>query len=147
MNMGDYDGRTALHLACVENHPACVKYLIETCKVDLDVEDRWGNTPLQDAVRCNHPRIVAMLKKFRSLTGAPMMSTLGEESEEPSSPTKQTPTVTVNGSSGDPQLVKDPSATEQAAVKIQTAYKAMKERKERERNGKMNDNNTRVISM
>ena len=33
MNMGDYDGRTALHLACVENHPACVKYLIETCKV------------------------------------------------------------------------------------------------------------------
>jgi hypothetical protein len=37
--------------------------------------------------------------------------------------------------------------TEQAAVKIQTAYKAMKERKERERNGKMNDNNTRVISM
>ena len=33
-------------------------------------------------------RIVAMLKKFRSLTGAPMMSTLGEESEEPSSPTK-----------------------------------------------------------
>ena len=65
-------------------------------------------------------RIVAMLKKFRSLTGAPMMSTLGEESEEPSSPTKvnvfqgalihallqQTPTVTVNGSSGDPQLVK-----------------------------------------
>ena len=35
-----------------------------------------------------HSRIVAMLKKFRSLTGAPMMSTLGEESEEPSSPTK-----------------------------------------------------------
>ena len=33
MNMGDYDGRTALHLACVENHPACVKYLIDTCQV------------------------------------------------------------------------------------------------------------------
>ena len=41
----------------------------------------------------------------------------------------------------------DPSATEQAALKIQTAYKAMKERKEKERVGKMNDNNTRVISM
>ena len=71
-------------------------------------------------------RIVAMLKKFRSLQGVPLMSTLGEESEEPSSPTKvnmfvclpnqgalkhallqqQTPTVTVNGSSGDAQLVK-----------------------------------------
>ena len=67
MNMADYDGRTALHLACVENHPGCVKYLLEACqvgqvasapplKVDLEVEDRWGNTPLQDAVRCNHPR-------------------------------------------------------------------------------------------
>ena len=33
MNMGDYDGRTALHLACVENHPACVKYLIDACQV------------------------------------------------------------------------------------------------------------------
>ena len=37
MNMGDYDGRTALHLACVENHPACVKYLIETCKVYFSI--------------------------------------------------------------------------------------------------------------
>ena len=70
-------------------------------------------------------RIVAMLKKFRSLQGVPLMSTLGEESEEPSSPTKvkmfvslpnqgalihtllqQTPTVTVNGSSGDAQVLK-----------------------------------------
>jgi len=143
MNMGDYDGRTALHLACVENHPACVKYLIETCKVDLDVEDRWGNTPLQDAVRCSHPRIVAMLKKFRAVSGVPLMSTL---SEEPSSPTK-TPTVTVNGRSGDQMLVKDPNTTEQAALKIQTAYKAMKQRKERERMGKVNGNNTSVISM
>jgi len=154
MNMGDYDGRTALHLACVENHPACVKYLIETCKVDLDVEDRWGNTPLQDAVRCSHPRIVAMLKKFRAVSGVPLMSTL---SEEPSSPTK-TPTVTVNGRSGKihsvteihshlPEFEKDPNTTEQAALKIQTAYKAMKQRKERERMGKMNGNNTSVISM
>ena len=28
----------------------------DTWQVDLDIEDRWGNTPLQDAVRCNHPR-------------------------------------------------------------------------------------------
>jgi len=41
----------------------------------------------------------------------------------------------------------DPNTTEQAALKIQTAYKAMKQRKERERMGKMNGNNTSVISM
>ena len=43
MNMADYDNRTALHLACAENHPACVKFLIETCKVDVDVQDRWDS--------------------------------------------------------------------------------------------------------
>ena len=41
MNMGDYDNRTALHLACAENHPACVKFLIETCKVDIDVHFKY----------------------------------------------------------------------------------------------------------
>ena len=40
MNMGDYDNRTALHLACAENHLACVKFLIETCRVDVEVQDR-----------------------------------------------------------------------------------------------------------
>ena len=52
-----------------------------------------------------------------------------------------------NSMSIDYWSLQDPSATEQAALKIQTAYKAMKERKEKERVGKMNGNNTRVISM
>ena len=50
MNMGDYDGRTALHLACVENHPACVKYLIETCKVYFSINiysSLFGNLLIQ----------------------------------------------------------------------------------------------------
>ena len=36
MNTSDYDYRTALHLAVCENHVGCIKYLIETCKVDLN---------------------------------------------------------------------------------------------------------------
>jgi len=63
MNMGDYDNRTALHLACSEDHLASVKFLAETCKVDLNVQDRWGNTPLQEAQRFNRTNIVAFLKK------------------------------------------------------------------------------------
>ena len=47
MNMGDYDGRTALHISCAENHLACIKFLIQTCKVDIEVQDRWGNTAMQ----------------------------------------------------------------------------------------------------
>ena len=72
MSMGDYDNRTALHLACAENHISCVKFLIETCKVDLTVQDRWGSTPLQEAHRFNHTRIVALLKKHYALRGIQM---------------------------------------------------------------------------
>ena len=63
MNMSDYDGRTALHLSSAENHPACIKFLIRTCKVDIEAVDRFGNTALQDAINHNHSRIVALLKK------------------------------------------------------------------------------------
>ena len=45
MNMGDYDRRTALHLACAENHPACVKYLIETCQVSENSEAKKTSIP------------------------------------------------------------------------------------------------------
>ena len=57
MNLGDYDNRTALHLSCAENHVACVKFLVEICKVDVNPKDRWGNTPLQEAQKFNRPRI------------------------------------------------------------------------------------------
>ena len=40
MNLCDYDNRTALHLAVSENHVNCVKYLVHTCKVDIEVYDR-----------------------------------------------------------------------------------------------------------
>ena len=63
MNTSDYDYRTALHLAVCENHVGCIKYLIETCKVDLNPSDRWGNTPTSEAKKLQRPRIVALLKK------------------------------------------------------------------------------------
>ena len=40
MNLGDYDGRTALHLAAAEGHLRCVKFLLEECKVKHDPKDR-----------------------------------------------------------------------------------------------------------
>jgi ammonium transporter Rh len=49
-NFSDYDQRTPLHLA-VSNHDApMVKYLIDQ-KAAVDAEDRFGNTPLLDAMR------------------------------------------------------------------------------------------------
>ena len=81
MNMGDYDNRTALHLACAENHAACVKFLIDVCKVELDLQDRWGSTPMQEALRLNRSRIVAMLKKAMVMRGCTKESSISEEPE------------------------------------------------------------------
>ncbi|KAK3087653.1 hypothetical protein FSP39_008800 [Pinctada imbricata] len=40
MNLSDYDGRTALHLASSEGHEKVVSFLTEKCKVDPFLKDR-----------------------------------------------------------------------------------------------------------
>ena len=47
-NKGDYDKRTAIHLAASEGHIDIVKYFLGK-GIDKDVKDRWGNTPLSEA--------------------------------------------------------------------------------------------------
>lgn len=50
----DYDMRTALHLAAAENHAHVVCYLVHLVHGDLaklSPRDRWGGTPLGDAIR------------------------------------------------------------------------------------------------
>lgn len=52
---GDYDQRTALHLACSEGHFPVVQFLIENGFFrNILVKDRWNNTPLDDAIRGKH---------------------------------------------------------------------------------------------
>jgi len=48
LNQGDYDKRTCLHLAAGGGHLDVVKYLIDS-GADVNVTDRWGATPLNDA--------------------------------------------------------------------------------------------------
>jgi len=61
-NVGDYDRRTALHLACAEGHNRVVSLLIWK-KADLGLKDRWGVTPLQDAIKARHDLVVELLCK------------------------------------------------------------------------------------
>jgi ankyrin repeat protein len=65
LDQGDYDRRTALHLASGEGRSEIVELL---CKAgaNVNVEDRWGNRPLDDAknAKKNSARIIGLLKKF-----------------------------------------------------------------------------------
>lgn len=69
INQGDYDKRTPLHLACGEGHILVVRALIDN-GANVNVEDRWGGTPLDDAKRCGHLNIVELLKQHEARPGS-----------------------------------------------------------------------------
>uniref|UniRef100_H3D4X1 glutaminase n=1 Tax=Tetraodon nigroviridis TaxID=99883 RepID=H3D4X1_TETNG len=64
MEQQDYDSRTALHVAAAEGHVEAVIFLTNTCKVNPNIRDRWGNTPLDDALQFGHEVVVSVLKEY-----------------------------------------------------------------------------------
>ena len=68
VNEGDYDKRTALHLAAGEGHLQIVEALC-SAGADPNVEDRWHRRPLDDALMGNYTDIVAELKKYGAKPG------------------------------------------------------------------------------
>ena len=65
VNAGDYDLRTALHLASAEGSLEAVEYLV-THGHPLNVRDRWGATPLDEAKREKRKSVVDFLNKYKS---------------------------------------------------------------------------------
>jgi len=61
-NAKDYDSRTALHVAACGDHLSVVEFLFLQ-KAPLNVLDRWGHTPLEDAVTNNRTSVVTWLRK------------------------------------------------------------------------------------
>ena len=74
LNQGDYDHRTALHLAANEGHLEVVKLLC-TAGADVNVKDRWGETPLDDAknAKKNSTKILEVL------SGSVVVSSVDEQ--------------------------------------------------------------------
>lgn len=61
VNFRDYDNRTALHLAACHGHFDVVKYLVNHDAV-ITVEDRFGNTPVDEARINGHKDIEKYLR-------------------------------------------------------------------------------------
>merc|ERR1712146_832915 len=68
---GDYDKRTSLHLAAAEGHEETLRFLIDSipsdglCHSKMDIlasTDRWGGTPLDDAIAGGHTACVELLR-------------------------------------------------------------------------------------
>ena len=62
MTIADYDKRTALHVAAAEGHLDCVDFLVKDCHVPIRPKDRWGFTPLKEAIRCGHKDVQRYLE-------------------------------------------------------------------------------------
>jgi len=58
---GDYDQRTALHLAVCGGHVEMVRALVEKHGAAISVKDRFGHTPMDDAVREQHLELARFL--------------------------------------------------------------------------------------
>lgn len=62
VNRGDYDARTALHLAAAAGHPHIISYLIEK-GANVNTVDNWGGTPLDDAIRTSNVECIRIIKE------------------------------------------------------------------------------------
>lgn len=59
--VGDYDGRTVMHIAASSNNIDALQYLQSVPGMTFNVYDRWGATPVDYAVRCGNDAAVALL--------------------------------------------------------------------------------------
>ncbi|KAJ3033915.1 hypothetical protein HDV00_005655 [Rhizophlyctis rosea] len=61
INMGDYDGRTPLHIAASENHVAIIEFLLRH-GATVHSRDRFGHSALWNAATLGHQEAVNMLR-------------------------------------------------------------------------------------
>ena len=63
INIGNYIGRTMLHLACSNKRMNVIDYLLQLPGIDPNVVDWYEGTPCEDAMRGGHMPVCAALKE------------------------------------------------------------------------------------
>ena len=61
IDAGDYDSRTALHVAATAGHKNVVTFLLQK-GANPNVIDSWGGTPLDDAIRTSNIECIKIIK-------------------------------------------------------------------------------------
>ncbi|KAG0491789.1 hypothetical protein HPP92_005187 [Vanilla planifolia] len=72
VNFRDIDGRTALHVAACQGRVAVVECLLRKGAV-VDPKDRWGSTPLADAIHYHNHDAIKLLEKHGAKLPRPPM--------------------------------------------------------------------------
>ncbi|PKA55697.1 Serine/threonine-protein kinase CTR1 [Apostasia shenzhenica] len=63
VNFCDIDGRTALHVASCQGSLSVVDLLLRS-GAQVDSKDRWGSTPLVDAIHHHKHQVIKLLEKY-----------------------------------------------------------------------------------
>ena len=75
-NAHDYDRRTCLHVACSLGNVVIVEHVIAR-GANINATDRWGHTPLADAIREGHLELAKILiMQGARLNGSTLQSSL-----------------------------------------------------------------------
>jgi hypothetical protein len=75
VNMVDYDRRSACHLAATVGSLPALDFLVGECKADPNLPDRWGRTPLDDAISARHSKSERYLRKHGAMRFSPRSAT------------------------------------------------------------------------
>jgi glutamate dehydrogenase len=76
VNDGDYDRRRPLHLAAAEGRANIVQYLVDR-NADVNIEDRWGHTALDEALTNRQEEVMKILLSRGAKLGRAHQSDMG----------------------------------------------------------------------
>jgi glutaminase len=108
MFQSDYDQRTALHLAASEGHVDAVKFLVNSAPGGMDgmsstvsAMDRWGGTPLSDAIQGHFDACIAVLQTANAVEGKPSALHNGSVGDAMAHPSPTAPEILFAAANGD----------------------------------------------
>ncbi|XP_050989148.1 60 kDa lysophospholipase [Labeo rohita] len=78
LNKANYDGRTPLHIAACEGQVNVVEYLLGK-GVSIYAKDRFGDTPLRNAILLRHKDVVELLRKCGAHLSRDELQDIGTE--------------------------------------------------------------------